>query len=164
MAVVLSPDGQRVLLLRRELFWLWDLPGGGVEPGEDWADAAIRETREETGYEIEVERMVGDYLCQSVYGRGDQLTRVFRAHAVSGQAKRFGLETSGLHWFPVTRLPRGVQSLQRQMIADALTDAREPFERRIDFPVWQLQPARVAFFVMRWRNKLARWVLRRGHG
>lgn len=42
------------------IFYLWSLPGGGVEPEEDWA-AAIREVREETGYEIAVDRLVGKY-------------------------------------------------------------------------------------------------------
>ncbi|HEY8319197.1 MAG TPA: NUDIX domain-containing protein [Amnibacterium sp.] len=31
----------------------WITPGGGVDPGEDFAAAGIRELREETGYEID---------------------------------------------------------------------------------------------------------------
>jgi 8-oxo-dGTP diphosphatase len=37
----------------------WTLPGGRVEHGEDPFDAVIREVAEETGYEAEVERLLG---------------------------------------------------------------------------------------------------------
>ncbi len=156
MAVVLTEDHRQVLLLRREIFFLWDLPGGGIEKNEDPASAAVRECREETGYQIEVERFVGQYLHQSVYGRGDQLTHVYRARAVGGKPKRIGLEITGLGWCAVDALPRGLEPLQRQMIADALADAAEPFERRIDFPRWKLYPARVVFFILRHVNDTIR--------
>lgn len=38
----------RILLLKRTN-GVWEFPGGGVDWGEDPRDAAIRETREETG-------------------------------------------------------------------------------------------------------------------
>jgi 8-oxo-dGTP pyrophosphatase MutT (NUDIX family) len=46
--------GERALLLRRTVtdpWWpeYWDLPGGMVEPGESYLEAAARELREETG-------------------------------------------------------------------------------------------------------------------
>ena len=160
MSVVLSDDRQQVLLLRREVFILWDLPGGAIEKGESPARAAVRETREESGYLIEIERPVGRYLHQSVYGRGDQLTHVFRARVVGGKAKHLGLETTGLRWFSVKAMPRGVQPLQRQMIADALANLPVPVERRIDFVRWKLYPARVIFFVMRVRNVAASRLLK----
>ncbi len=156
MAVVLTPDRRQVLLLRREVFFLWDLPGGGIEKNEEPARAAARECLEETGYEIATERFVGQYLHQSVYGRGDQLTHVYRARVVGGKPKRIGLEITGLRWCDVGDLPRGLQPLQRQMIADALVDGTEPFERRIDFPTWKLYPARVVFFVLRVVNDTIR--------
>src|SRR3989344_95627 len=42
-----------VLLVRRKDYDIWNLPGGGyVENNETEVDAAMRETREETGLEI----------------------------------------------------------------------------------------------------------------
>ncbi len=156
MAVVLSDDRRRVLLLRREIFIFWDLPGGGIETGEDPAEAAARECREETGYEVCVERKAGTYRHPSVYGAGDQLTHVYCARVRGGEPKSLGLETTGLRWFDTDRPPRGLQPLQRLMIADALRNSGQPFERSVRFPLWKLYPARVAFGVVRLLNETIR--------
>jgi 8-oxo-dGTP diphosphatase len=161
MAVVLSADRRKVLLLRREIFFLWDLPGGGIEADEDPAAAAIRETLEETGYEIKINRPVGQYLHQSVYGRGDQQTYAFEAIVVGGKPRPFSLETAGLRWCDVAKLPVGLQLLQRQMISDALSNASGPFSRHIKFPAWKLWPARAVFIPMRCIKKLLRPAERR---
>ena len=55
-AFLVDPDG-RVLLLdcvdpaRPDVRW-WELPGGGVEPGESELDALVREVLEETGLAV----------------------------------------------------------------------------------------------------------------
>jgi 8-oxo-dGTP pyrophosphatase MutT (NUDIX family) len=55
--VLLDADG-RMLLFRTldptmpEIGEWWELPGGGIEPGESYAETAVRELREETGFEI----------------------------------------------------------------------------------------------------------------
>ena len=55
--IVLRDRGGRILLLRAQLEsraaepW-WELPGGGIEPGEGYAEAAAREIREETGLHV----------------------------------------------------------------------------------------------------------------
>lgn len=158
MVVVVSSEG-RVLLERREFFVLWDLPGGQIEKGEDPGAAAVRETCEETGYQIVVERAVGTYLHQSVYTRGDQRTYAFRAHVTGGEPKRVGLEITGLRWFSVHALPRGLEPLHRQIISDAISPSAAPVERRIDFPLWKLYPARIVFFLVRIENELLRRAL-----
>jgi 8-oxo-dGTP pyrophosphatase MutT (NUDIX family) len=56
--VVLTDDGGRVLLLHAvtpdvgPAGW-WELPGGGIDDGESYLDAAIREVREETGLRLD---------------------------------------------------------------------------------------------------------------
>lgn len=155
MVVVLTPDRRRVLLLRRQFLFLWDLPGGGIEAGEGEEAAAVREAREETGLAIAVERLVGRYRHPSVYGRGDQVTHVYAARVAGGAEKRFGAETAGLRWCAVDALPRGLQPLHRAMIADAVAGGA-PVERGISFPRWKLRLARPAFTALRWLRKAGR--------
>jgi ADP-ribose pyrophosphatase YjhB (NUDIX family) len=64
-ASVLPEDGDRVLLARRahEPFrGLWDVIGGFVAEGEHPLDGLRREVREETGLDIEVDRMLGIWM------------------------------------------------------------------------------------------------------
>jgi 8-oxo-dGTP diphosphatase len=57
VVVDLSGDEPRALLLRRRKppMGLWENPGGMLEPGEDFALCARRETLEETGLDVEPE-------------------------------------------------------------------------------------------------------------
>lgn len=50
-AIVLDPHG-RVLLHRHKRLDVWLQPGGHLEPGEGPYEAAVRETREETGVAV----------------------------------------------------------------------------------------------------------------
>ena len=59
-AVVRDTEG-RVLLHRRADNDLWSIPGGGMEPGESIADCVAREVREETGFEVAPQYVVGVY-------------------------------------------------------------------------------------------------------
>lgn len=46
-------DGQgRIALLHSARLGYWKLPGGGIEDGEDWQQALLREALEETGYPV----------------------------------------------------------------------------------------------------------------
>ncbi|MCQ4214178.1 NUDIX hydrolase [Streptomyces longispororuber] len=60
VAVAVNEAGE-VLLIHKTDNDLWALPGGGVEVGESVADAVVRETKEETGFDVEVTGLVGIY-------------------------------------------------------------------------------------------------------
>ncbi|WP_422770219.1 NUDIX domain-containing protein [Plantactinospora sp. WMMC1484] len=59
-ALVADEQG-RILLQRRTDSGNWSLPGGTMELGETLGDAVIRETREETGLDIELTGILGIY-------------------------------------------------------------------------------------------------------
>src|SRR5688572_248553 len=58
--IAVIQDG-KILLTKRDDFEAWILPSGGVEEGESLAQAAIRETKEATGLDVELTRLVGVY-------------------------------------------------------------------------------------------------------
>jgi 8-oxo-dGTP pyrophosphatase MutT (NUDIX family) len=60
VALVAREDGA-VLLIRRTDNGNWALPGGAIEMNESVADAAVRETFEETGIQVEVTGLLGIY-------------------------------------------------------------------------------------------------------
>ncbi|MFD5085883.1 NUDIX hydrolase [Kitasatospora sp. NPDC058406] len=60
-SVVVVDDDGRVLLQRRTDNGMWALPGGKMDLGESLAGCGIRETREETGLDVEITGIVGTY-------------------------------------------------------------------------------------------------------
>jgi 8-oxo-dGTP pyrophosphatase MutT (NUDIX family) len=54
---------------------VWSIPKGHVEAGESDEDAALREVREETGLDAEIEKKLGDVTYFYLQRRGDGTTR-----------------------------------------------------------------------------------------
>ncbi|SNT62252.1 ADP-ribose pyrophosphatase YjhB, NUDIX family [Streptosporangium subroseum] len=61
VSAVVVDDAGHVLMQRRTDNGLWALPGGGMDLTESVPQAAVREVKEETGYDVEVAGMVGLY-------------------------------------------------------------------------------------------------------
>ena len=110
-AVVFDAQG-RILLHRRADNNHWGLPGGSIEVGETADQAAVREVREETGYEVEVIRLIGVYSDPKFttvrYPDGQVVSYVsvtFECRVVGG-APQLSDESSAVEWFDPRILPQ----------------------------------------------------------
>jgi 8-oxo-dGTP diphosphatase len=92
----------------------WTLPGGGVELHETVEEGAVREVREETGYDVELTGLLGieTDVFTPAQRRGDtdrplKAVRVFFAARIIGGALRneTGGSTDEARWFPLERVP-----------------------------------------------------------
>jgi len=110
-AVVVDDDG-RILLQRRTDNGMWALPGGAMHIGESLPDCAVRETREETGIDVEVVGIVGTYTNPGhvfAYDDGEvrqEFSVCFLARPVAGELA-VSEESTDVQWFK----PEDVEAL-----------------------------------------------------
>lgn len=94
---------EKVLLGKRSDNGVWQAVAGIVEPGEEPADAAVRECLEEAGVVVRAERLALVHrLPRITYANGDQvdyLDLVFRCRWVAGEPYPADGELSEVGWF-----------------------------------------------------------------
>jgi 8-oxo-dGTP pyrophosphatase MutT (NUDIX family) len=111
-AVAIHDENMRLLLCLHIDKEIWVTPGGLVEPGEHPADAAIRETWEETGVLVELTGILGVYGGPDLiidYVNGDRaayIGTIFRGHIVEGSLHPDGEEIRELRYFTPDELLR----------------------------------------------------------
>lgn len=122
---VVVDDAGRVLLGRRAIapsLGLWDLPGGFLEPGEHPVDGLAREMREETGLEVEAQRLLGIYMDRYGDDPHEHTLNCFYLCRVVGGTLAPDDDIAELDWFAPDALP---EDLAFQNVRDALRDWRE---------------------------------------
>ncbi len=130
-AVVVN-DRREILLHRAKDDGEWYLIGGSIDPGEEPAETVVREVWEETGVEVQPERIVGVY-CQppTRYANGDEITYLsvsFLCRAIGGQPHVHDDESLEVRFYPLDHLPR-LNASHRLCIELALRDAAQAYFR-----------------------------------
>ena len=128
--VVIEKDG-KVLFQRRADNGKWGLIGGLVEMNETYAQAAVREAREETGLEVKLTGFLGIFHNHDmVWANGDAahvISAMYTAEIVSGDP-RIDEESFELRFFGKDEFP--------ELFAEDHIAALEAWRGGVRFPLF----------------------------
>jgi 8-oxo-dGTP pyrophosphatase MutT (NUDIX family) len=100
----------------------WGLAKGGIEEGESHEEAAVREVKEETGYDAEIEASLGDtryfYVWEDTRIR--KTVHFFLMRCTGGDPDDRDDEMEDVRWFPLDRaLKRAAYRGEREVLGRA---------------------------------------------
>ncbi|PKW13301.1 NUDIX hydrolase [Saccharopolyspora spinosa] len=133
VAAFVQDDAGRVLMIRRTDNDQYAIPGGAQDIGETVAQAAIRETVEETGIDIEITGLIGVYSDPGhviAYDDGEvrqEFSLCFRARPIDG-TPRTSSESKEVHWVdPADIAMLNIGRANRLRIEHGLQQRQEPY-------------------------------------
>jgi ADP-ribose pyrophosphatase YjhB (NUDIX family) len=117
---IIRDEKNQVLLVLRQDYDLWNLPGGGLEKGESPWQGVVREVREETGLDVEVVRLAGIYSKPD----RDEVVFSFECKMVGGEIA-LNEEAKDIQYFAFDEIPQNTSQKQIARIADLLENEKE---------------------------------------
>ncbi len=131
--VIIVNERDEMLMICRTDNGNWAVPGGAMDFGESIAEAAVRETREETGIECEITGLVGIYTNPRHvirYTSNDEVRQdfsiVFTARPLAGKPTPSS-ESSEVEWVSLDAVPGlRMHPSMRQRIQHHLDNRSEP--------------------------------------
>ncbi|MCI5535375.1 MAG: NUDIX hydrolase [Clostridiales bacterium] len=83
--VVILDKENRILMVKQhhDEKDIWMVPGGGIEEGESSMAAAVREMKEETGLDVEIDRLI--WHTEEVSARGQRFVNFFMGRIKGGE-------------------------------------------------------------------------------
>jgi len=99
-------ENGKILMIRRVDNDKWSLPGGTLDFGESLEECITREVKEETGLEIQVDKIINIYSNPNIlieYANGEvrqEFTTVYKAEKISGELK-IDNESKDIKWIPL---------------------------------------------------------------
>jgi 8-oxo-dGTP diphosphatase len=121
-AIIPYPDN-KILLIKRNthpFVGFWALPGGRMEPGESIDQTVVREVKEETGLDVRIVRIVGEYVEK---GNREEIDyeyypTCFVVSPIGGEQKKQDSEIREIKLFSLDALPKPLAFEHEKMIWD----------------------------------------------
>ena len=118
---IFNKNGE-VLLQKRADCNKWGFPGGAIELGETPEMAAIREVKEETGLDVEVDNLIGIYTDSDVIcANGDKVHSIcigYEMSIVGGELICDENETLELKFFSLNDMPELFCKQHEELLRD----------------------------------------------
>lgn len=131
VSAIVVNDAGHVLLHRSRDDGNWYVIGGAIDPGEEPARAAVRETFEETGLVVRPLRLVGVYADPVArYANGDEVLYTaitFLCRPIDGTLRVADDESLEVRYFPPDALPATLPPTHRLKIEHALEAERRAY-------------------------------------
>lgn len=124
VAAVVTDDNDRVLVIQRRDNGAWQPPGGVLELDESPATGVRREVREETGVEVEPQRLTGVYKNMTL----GVVALVFRARIMAGTPTETE-ESAAVAWWTADQVATDMSEVFAVRILDALRTDPTPVVR-----------------------------------
>jgi 8-oxo-dGTP diphosphatase len=119
-AIIFDEQGHVLLFKHTYRKFEWGLPAGGLEYHEQPINAIVREFFEESGMEIQAERLLTAISAQE----DSQISMIYLCKIVSGEFKE-SHEISEMKHFPVNELPDMMLSAEKELIKWAAKELKE---------------------------------------
>ena len=116
----------KILLVRRTMhpeIGKWSIPAGFIDQGENPADVAVREAREETGLAVEIDSLIDVYHNPPAQG-GASIFILYRARLLGGTLQA-GDDADAADFFGLDELPE-IAFASTQAMIDRLRKQSSP--------------------------------------
>lgn len=117
--VVVKKEGKYLLVQERQskAYGLWNFPAGKVEEGVSIEETAVKEAKEEVGYDVELIREIDIFHHKAT----DAVKHAFEAKIIGGELKFPTDELLDAKWFTTDEIKKMENKLRDKWILEAIS-------------------------------------------